>query len=238
MPMAGLGSRFTKIGIDTPKPIMNVLGKGMAKWAAESLPFAKLEDFIFIIRKEYVDKYNLDKELQKMFCQKCKIIIIDYTTEGAACTALLAKQFINNDEPLIIIDCDIHFINYEYYGLVLFPPEDLKGIIPVFKVDPSETKWSFCKFGKDHIITEVAEKKPISEYAILGAYYFRHGNDFVWAAENMIKNNERVNNEFYVAPVYNQLIRRGDKIFAAICYSNWHLGSPEHLDKFKKEYGL
>jgi len=236
MPIAGLGSRFTKVGIDTPKPIIEILKKPMAKWSADSIPFARPEDFIFIVRKEHVEKYALDKEIKKIFSQKCSVIIIDYVTEGAACTVLLAKRLIDNDEPLIVTDCDHYFVNKEYENLAKNPPKDLKGIIPVFKVPANETKWSFSKFGNNKIITEVAEKKPISEYANIGAYYFAHGKDFVWAAENMIRLNERVNNEFYVAPVYNQLIRRGDHIYSAICEKTWGLGTPEDVEKFKKEF--
>jgi dTDP-glucose pyrophosphorylase len=236
MPIAGLGSRFTKIGIDTPKPIIDILGKPMAKWAADSIPFAKPEDFIFIVRREHVEKYNLDKEIKKIFSEKCKVIVIDYVTEGAACTVLLAKEFIDNDNPLIVTDCDHFFISSSYFKYIYLPPKDLKGIIPVFHTQ--ETKWSFSKFGNDKIITQVAEKVPISEYGNIGAYYFAHGKDFVWAAENMINNNERVNNEFYVAPIYNQLIRRGDKIYAAICEYKHGLGTPEDVDAFKKENHL
>jgi len=235
MPMAGLGSRFTKVGINTPKPLINILGKPMAKWAAESIPFVSPEDFIFIIQKEHVEQFNLDQEIKKIFSDKCKVIIIDYVTEGAACTVLLAKEYINNNEPIIITDCDHFFVNNEYEQILKnAKTEDVKGIIPVFKAEG--TKWSFSKFEEDHIITLVAEKNPISNYANIGAYCFLEGKDFVWAAEKLIKENKRINNEFYIAPTYNELINRGDKIKATICLEVYGLGTPEDVAYFEANY--
>ncbi len=235
MPIAGLGSRFTKVGINTPKPLIEILGKPMAKWAADSIPFAKPEDFIFIVRKEHVDEYKIDEKMKKIF-PGCRVIMIDYVTEGAACTVLIAKEYINNDEPLIVTDCDHYFISKEYENWVINPPKDLKGVIPVFHTQ--DKKWSFTKFGEDRIVTQVAEKIPISEYGNIGAYYFRHGKDFVWAAETMIAKNERhgTAQEFYVAPVYNKLVERGDHIYAAICEKKWGLGTPEDVEFFKEDY--
>jgi len=233
MPIAGLGSRFTKVGIDTPKPLISILNNHMAKWSAKSIPFAKPEDFIFILRKEHVKSHNLDKEMRKLF-PECKIIEIDYVTQGAACTVLLAKEFINNDEQLIVTDCDHFFRNTHYNFLVTSKIDDLKGIIPVFKADGE--KWSFTKFDENNVVLQVAEKKRISDYANIGAYYFRYGKDFVWAAEKMIKENKRVNNEFYVAPVYNELLESGAKIMAAVCDEVWGLGTPEDVKIFEEKF--
>ena len=231
--MAGLGSRFTKIGINTPKPLIPIFGKPMAKWAGNSIPFANSEDFIFIVRKEHIQEYQLDQKMKDLF-PGCRVIEIDYVTQGAACTVLLAKEFINNEESLIITDCDHFFVNNKYSQLVQNPPEDLKGIIPVLKVEGD--KWSFTKFDENHVISEVAEKTRISEFGNLGAYYFRYGKDFVWAAEQMISRNLRFNNEFYVAPVYNMLLERGDKLMAAICDEAWCLGTPEDVEKFERNF--
>ncbi len=232
MPIAGLGSRFTKVGINVPKPIINILGKPMAKWSADSIPFAKPENFIFILRKEHVEQFGLDEKMKSLF-PGCKVIEIDYVTEGAACTVLLAKEFINNDEPLIVTDCDHFFVNQKYNSLVANPPEGMKGLIPVFEAEGE--KWSFAKFNEDNVVSQVAEKQRISPHANIGAYYFRHGKDFVWGAEQMISSNGRVNNEFYVAPVYQELLNRGDKIMAMVSEEVWGLGTPEDVEKFTEK---
>jgi len=177
MPIAGLGSRFTKVGINTPKPLIEILRKPMIKWSRESIPFAKDEDFIFIVRKEHVDKYQIDKKLKTIFSDKVKIIVIDYVTEGMACTVLLAKEFINNDEQLIITDADHYFKNESYYEQLQHPENfpDVQGAIPTFEA--SDPKWSFSKVNEDGYVVEIAEKVPISPYANVGEYYFRHGKD-------------------------------------------------------------
>ena len=232
MPIAGLGSRFTKVGIHTPKPLIKIFGKEMAKWAAESIPFVKPEEFIFILRQEHVDQYKLDQQMKTLF-PGCKTITINYVTEGAACTVLLAKEFINNDEPLIVTDCDHFFVNQKYNSIVQNPPEGLKGLIPVFEAEGE--KWSFTKMNEENVVSQVAEKQRISPHANIGAYYFRHGHDFVWAAENMIANNERVNGEFYVAPVYQQLLNRGDRIMAMVSDEVWGLGTPQDVELFTEK---
>ena len=234
MPIAGLGSRFTKEGITTPKPLIKILGKPMARWSADSIPFANPEDFIFIVRREHIEQYKVDEELKKMFSPDVKIVVIDYVTDGAACTALLAKEFIEEDEPLIVTDCDHYFENEEYIKLIQNIPEDVKGIIPVFEAEGD--KWSFSKFDENKVISQVAEKVKISDHANIGAYYFRHGRDFIKAAEDMIRKNIRVNNEFYVAPIYNQLIENGDKILAAVSEKVYGLGTPEDVKIFEKEH--
>jgi len=236
MPIAGLGSRFTKVGINTPKPLIEIMGKKMIQWSRESIPFAKNEDFIFIVRKEHVNEFHIDEELKKIFGPKIKIIIIDYVTQGMACTVLLAKEFINNDEQLIITDADHYFINKKYYDQLQHPEKypEVKGGIPTFEA--TDPKWSFSKVDDNGYIVEIAEKIPISPYANVGEYYFRHGKDYVAAAEEMIKKDLRVRNEFYVAPVYNLLIEKGYKFTAPVCDEMWGLGTPEDVAFFKENH--
>lgn len=231
MPIAGLGSRFTKVGIETPKPLISILGKHMAEWAADSLPFVSRDDFIFIVRQEHVDQYKIDEELKRIFSPKVTILVINYVTEGAACTVLLAKEHINNDEQLIVTDCDHYFLNEKYQEMI--EREDVDGLIPVFECD-GNPKWSFTKVDENWKAEEVAEKKAISKYANIGAYYFRKGKDFVAAAEEMIAKDARVNGEFYVAPVFQQLIENGKAIYAALSEEVWGLGTPEDVEKFEK----
>jgi NDP-sugar pyrophosphorylase family protein len=233
MPIAGLGSRFSKIGITTPKPLILVKNKRMIEWALKSIPFAKSEDYIFIIRKEQVEQFQLDKELKYLLGNNIKIIVIDEVTDGAARTVLKVKELINNDEPLIITDCDHFFINTEYTEKI--KDTNITGIIPVFKTN-RDPKWSFTKFNEDGKVSDVKEKVPISDYANIGAYFFRHGKDFVWAAEKMIEKNLKVNGEFYVAPVYRQLLERGDNIHATICDTVFGLGTPNDVYLFEEKY--
>ena len=104
------------------------------------------------------------------------------------------------------------------------------GGIVTFKA--THPKWSFAKIDKNGVVTEVAEKNPISDNATVGYYYWKRGSDFVKYAEEMIEKNIRVNNEFYVCPVYNQAIEDGKTIRIAEAKSMWGLGTPEDLEYF------
>ena len=203
IPMAGEGSRFALDGYTFPKPLIDVLGKPMIQQVVENLNFDA--EYIFLVRKEHIVKYSgLKETLNKVTGGRYKIIEVDSLTEGAACTALLAKEFINNDEDLLIANSD-QIIEYSKDNFVSIKTlTNVDGI--VFTFNALHPKWSFVKTNKHGFITEVAEKNPISDIATCGIYWYRFGKDFVKCAESMIKKNIRVNNEFYIAPVYNEFI--------------------------------
>ena len=119
-------------------------------------------------------------------------------------------------------------------GAIQAKPDDVTGIIPVFKA--TSPKWSYAKLGPNGYVSEVAEKVPISTHATVGLYYFTQGRDFVWAADQMIAKDIRRNNEFYVCPVYNELIQRGDKIQIVESEFMWGLGTPEDVEHFERYY--
>ena len=175
------------------------------------------------------DRAKIDEALRTIFGDAIKIIIVDKVTEGAACTALLAREFINNDDPLLITDCD-HYIDGKTLFKDIETHEKIDGIIPVFYAN--NPKWSFSKIDEQGYVTEVAEKIQISRNANIGAYYFKKGRDFVWAAEEMIEENDRTNGEFYIAPVYNYLIRRGKLIKLSRPRFVHGLGTPKDVEKF------
>jgi dTDP-glucose pyrophosphorylase len=166
-------------------------------------------NFIFVVQKSHREKYNLDSMLS-LICPGCKIVEVDGVTEGAACTVLLAKEFIDNDEPLVIANSD-QFI--EWNSLEFFykmNEQNLDAGIVSFRA--THPKWSYAKVDDNGFVTEVAEKNPISDIATVGVYYWKHGKDFVNFAERMISKDIRVNNEFYVCPVFNEALLDGLKI--------------------------
>jgi dTDP-glucose pyrophosphorylase len=174
--------------------------------------------FTFILRREY--------EYLKLPGRK---IVLDDSTEGAACTVLKAKEFIDNSDPLIILNSDqiLNFSWLNFYAIADHAGAD--GIIWVFNA--SGNRWSYAEIGEDGLITRVAEKDPISAWATCGAYYFWRGLDFVRCAEQMIAENVRVNGEFYVCPVYNWMIAEGRRILPF--ESGMHgLGTPEDLERY------
>ena len=233
IPMAGAGSRFANAGYTFPKPIIDVNGKPMIQVVVENLGLDA--NYIFVVQKEHREKYNLDTMLN-LIAPNCKIVEADGITEGAACTALLAKDYINDDNPLFFANSD-QFVEWDPLEFMYQMQErNADGGIVTFKA--THPKWSFAKVDDRGIVTEVAEKKPISDNATVGYYYWKHGSDFVKYAEDMIDKDIRVNNEFYVCPVFNQAIEDEKTIRIYEASGMWGLGTPEDLNHYLTNYKL
>jgi len=233
IPMAGEGSRFVKKGYTFPKPLIDVKGKPMIQKVVENLDF--VSEYIFLVRKEHIKKYSgLVDTLYRITNGSCRIVQVDSLTEGAACTALLAKKYIDNEEDLLIANSD-QFIEYQRQNFVSL--KDMTGVDAiVWTFNAVHPKWSFVKTNSRGYITEVAEKKPISDIATCGIYWYRKGSDFVKYAEQMIEKDIRVNNEFYIAPVYNELLKEDKTLIPFYVHKMWGLGTPEDLTYFKENY--
>ena len=227
IPMAGAGSRFQQAGYTFPKPLIDVNGKPMIQVVVDNLNIDAT--FVFVVQKEHREKYNLDT-LLNLIAPNCKIVEVDGLTEGAACTTLLAKEFINNDEPLIMANSDqfVEWDSNEFMYKMIEQKVD-GGILSFTATHP---KWSFAKIDEAGFVTEVAEKNPISDIATVGVYYWAKGSDYVKYAEQMIEKNVRVNNEFYVCPVFNEAIGDGKKIKTFNIEKMWGLGTPEDLKHY------
>ena len=229
IPMAGAGSRFEQAGYTFPKPLIDVKGKPMIQFVVENINVDA--EHIFIVQKSHYEEYNL-KETLDQISPGCKIVQVDGITEGAACTTLLAKELIDNDEPLLMANSDqyVEWDSNEFmYSMVA---DEVDGGILSFQ--STHPKWSYAKLNDDGFVSEVAEKKPISNVATVGIYYWKRGTDYVKYAEQMIKKNVRVNNEFYVCPVFNEAIQDGKKIKTFHIEKMWGLGTPEDLNESLK----
>jgi HAD superfamily hydrolase (TIGR01509 family) len=233
IPMAGAGSRFEQAGYTFPKPLIDVCGKPMIQTVVENLNIDA--NYIFIVQKKHRVKYNLDSVLN-LISPRCTIVETDGITEGAVCTVLLAKEHINNEYPLLLANSD-QFVEWNSNEFIYkMHEQNIDGGILTF--ESTHPKWSYAKVDERGCITKVAEKNPISNTATVGIYFWKHGADFVKYAEQMITKNIRVNNEFYVCPVYNEAIESGKTIIAFNINRMWGLGTPEDLTTFihkKKE---
>ena len=231
IPMAGAGSRFEQVGYTFPKPLIDVDGKPMIQVVTDNLNIdAK---YIFIVQKSHYKQYNLKHLLRLITNNNCEIVQVDGLTEGAACTTLLAKEFIDNDEPLVIANSD-QFVEWDsnefMYSMVA---DNVDGGMLTFQA--THPKWSFAKLGEDGFVCEVVEKKPISNIATVGVYYWTKGSDYVKYTEQMINKDIRTNNEFYVCPVFNEAIQDGKKIKIFEIEKMWGLGTPEDLKGYLDE---
>ena len=231
VPMAGAGSRFAQQGYTFPKPLIEVNGKPMIQLVVENLNIEA--HYIFIVQEEHYIKYNL-KYLLNLIAPGCDVVQVNGITEGAACSTLLAKDYINNDCPLVMANSDQYIEWNSNECMYAFTADEIDGGIVTFEA--SHPKWSYAKVGSDGFVSEVAEKKVISNEATVGVYYWKHGSDYVRYAEEMIEKNIRVNNEFYVCPVFNQAIEDNKKIKIKRVNRMWGIGTPEDLDTFLKNH--
>jgi len=231
IPMAGAGSRFQQAGYTFPKPLIDVEGKPMIQTVVDNLNIDAT--FIFVVQKEHRAKYNLDT-LLNLITPNCKIVEVDGITEGAACTTLLAKEFIDSDTPLVMANSDqfLEWDSNEFMYKMIEQKVD-GGIVSFTATHP---KWSFAKVDEYGYVTEVAEKNPISDIATVGVYYWGKGSDYVKYAEQMIEKNIRVNNEFYVCPVFNEAIEDNKKIKTFHIERMWGLGTPEDLKYYLENH--
>lgn len=235
LPMAGRGSRFANAGYKMPKPLIEINGKPMIDLVVHNISPKREHRFIFLVLKEHLSQYGLEEHLRTI-APGCEIITVDQVTEGAACTVLLAKKYIDNDMPLMIANCDQYVdIDINDY-LHVMEEEKTDGLVMTMKAhDP---KWSFIQYDSQHHIIGILEKQVVSDEATVGIYNFSRGKDYVRGAELMIKENLRVNNEFYVAPVYNLLLQEKYKIsifnIGAVLDGMYGLGTPEDLETFLK----
>lgn len=227
IPMAGAGSRFESAGYSFPKPLIDVNGKPMIQVVVENLNIDA--HYIYVVQKWHREKYNLDT-LLNLITPNCSIIEVDGLTEGAACTTLLAKDLIDNNQPLLMANSD-QFIEWDSNDFMykMIEQNNDCGIVTFNSTHP---KWSFVKTNDNGYVTEVAEKKPISNIATAGVYYWKHGSDYVKYAEQMISKDIRVNNEFYVCPVFNEAILDNKRIRTYNIDKMWGLGTPEDLNSF------
>jgi dTDP-glucose pyrophosphorylase len=233
IPMAGHGSRFSKAGYILPKPLIPVHDQSMIQLVINNLRPKCVHRFIFICQQKHLDEFDLREKLNK-FAPGCEVLAVDQVTDGAACTVLLARSFIDNENSLMIANCDQWIdINVNNY-LKAMDKNTLDGLIMTMKA--ASPKWSYIRFDDQGEPCELVEKQVVSDEATVGIYNYRSGANFVAAAESMIAKNLRVNNEFYVAPTYNEMIVKSLKIgyynIGTDAAGMYGLGTPDDLERF------
>lgn len=242
IPMAGRGKRFQDAGYKIPKYMIEVCGRTMLEWSLRGLPLDMARKLIFVCLTEHQKKYNISKFIKKIIAtnypflkKRYSIILLNKVTRGQVETVLAAKKYINNDNPLVIYNIDTYFESSRLrQRLISSGRQGIDGILGVFR--DKNPKWSFVKLGSNGFVLKTTEKEPISDMASTGLYIFTRGRDFIEAAEYMIKNNLTTKNEFYVAPLYNILIKWGRRFIVDFAEKFWCLGTPEDLDNFLKNY--
>ena len=230
--MSGAGSSFIAAGYTFPKPLIDINGEPMVQLVIENLTPKLDHKFILISKKEQYDKFSLHQIFSNATKGNFISIPLSGPTQGALCSVLNAVDYINSDEELIIANAD-QVIEADIDEFIEFARKSkMDGVIMTF--NSHHPRWSYARVDREGNVLEVAEKKVISDQATVGIYYFKKGSDFVKAAFSMIEKNIRFNNDFYVCPVFNEMILEGKSIINwEIKQSQMHgLGTPEDLNKY------
>lgn len=234
--MAGSSEAFREAGYLYPKPLVEMAGKPILQHLVESLaPLSTLGGRLIVaVRHDENAKFHI-AAVVKLLSPAAEVLEIRGETGGAACSALLAVDWIDNGEPLIIINGDQLIEADVAQAVCEFREHSLDGGIIVFKdVHP---RWSFVKCGPDGLVIEAAEKRPISNLATAGFYYFKSGKDFIRAAQSMILKGAAVNSLFYVCPAYNELILLNRRIGTHLIDKHQYisLASPHAVESFERQ---
>lgn len=209
VPMAGKSLFFSESEYPFPKPLIEIGRKTMVEHVISNLASSGPEtQFIFVLSGADCRKFHLDSTLNIITDHRCKIVKLDNETKGAACSALMAVNHIDNDTPLIVANSDQLF-DAPLAELLQGLGDADAGVITFESVHP---RWSYVRLGEQGLVVETAEKRPISRQAIAGLYYFRRGADFVAAAKRSIQKDANINGAFYIAPALNELILQGKRI--------------------------
>ncbi len=231
VPMAGRGSRFSQAGYEMPKPLIDIYGHPMIEYVTKNITPDCEHRFIYICQEEHLEKYGLAEKLEQI-APGCVVVTVGHITEGAACTVLLAEKYIDTNDSMMIANSD-QYVDTDI-NAYLAAQKDYDGLIMTMPAD--DPKWSFIKYDKNGFVTMVREKEVISNEATVGIYNYKRGSDFVAFAHQMIDKNIRVNNEFYVAPVYNEMIDAGKKVvYCNVGARMYGLGIPEDLRYFMNQ---
>ena len=234
IPLAGEGRRFKEAGFSEPKPFIDLNKSFMLELVLENLYYKNIE-FYLIMRREHLDSNNHKiKKLRDRF--PIRVFTVETLTDGSLKTIMQIEKLIDIPSPIIVANCD-QLVDFNLKDFILDAKErKLDGSILTFKDDERNPKWSFVLKNDKGNVVQVAEKQPISSEASVGIYYFARGKEFVSAANEMIKLNDKVNGEFYTCPVYNYLISQ-DKLIGSYIVNrdNFHgLGTPSDLETYLK----
>jgi NDP-sugar pyrophosphorylase family protein len=232
IPMAGLGSRFVNSGILDPKPLIEVNGKTLIQYSIESLNINA--NYIFITKDYKNESYNEKlSKLLKNLAPNCTEIRISKLTSGAVETCLASKDLIDTEHPLIITNCDQLTLWDSSDFLATVKHKSVDGSVVLFK--SHDIKNSFAEINND-LITKIVEKKNISDNALVGIHYWKHGKDFVISAEKLLHDFRKNGSpECYISETYNYLIGNGKKVIPYFLQKNGYvpLGTPEDVAKYK-----
>ena len=227
MPMGGGGTRFGNKGFNVPKPLIELKGKPFFWWAVQSIrKFMDIQDLSFVVLKEHVDNFGIDKRIKEYY-PDATIIVIPQVLNGAVLTCCEGVKHIDDELPILFNDCDHAFICNSFYDYCRKGSfDEVDGALLTFKSD--SPNFSYVKFGEDGRLESTVEKVVVSDQAICGAYYFGNKDIFLTAVDVYLE--KCAYSEFFVSGVYNEMALRGDNITTFVTDVHISFGTPDEYD--------
>lgn len=235
MPMAGEGSRFLKEGWNTPKPLIELNGKTLFQRAIGSVHINETQmKYSFIVRKEHIDKYGIDKRIKELL-PEANIFYVEKTTRGAVETCLIAREAIDKEDAIVVMDCDLEFKSKAYTNgikdILSKRTDEVNGGMLV-SFNSNLPKYSYAEIDNNNKVLRTAEKEVISNHALCGAYFFSKSESFLSAADKLLNEANFSKPEFYVSLLYNYLLNDGETVTLAEMEEYYSYGTPDELKRF------
>ena len=229
MPMGGLGSRFTQEGYTTPKPMIPVGGAPMFQKALASLDGLASAQTL-VVRQETEDQTGVCASIYAV-APKANVVILPEVTRGAAETCWAARQHLDPNDIVVVLDCDMAFAAPAYLNALRLMLDDVSPVEGLLLTFPSQSpRYSYARSENGQVV-EVAEKKVISNQAIAGAYVFREARTFLRLTEALLA--EPPDREYYISHLYGRLLAEGGPVAAIAADKIWSFGTPEELRAYE-----
>ena len=224
MPMAGRGSRFSKMGMDMPKPLIDLGGKPFFWWAVESVRRSvPLREMVFVVLQEHCDRYAIDERICA-FYREARIVRIPEVTSGAAETAAIGLKEVATNGPVALNDCDHAFHSDMLADMARrFNEGSADAAVMCFRSD--NPAYSYAAVDPDGLVTGTVEKKVVSPYAIAGCYLFAEPAVFLETFEHYRE--QCPYDELFVSGIYNLLAEQHRTLLKADMQQHWSFGTPE-----------
>ena len=235
MPMAGEGSRFLKEGWTTPKPLIKLKGTCLFQRAISSIKETNVPlKYSFIVRQEHIDNYRIDKQIKDIL-PDANIFSVLKTTRGAVETCLMAESAINDEDGIIVMDCDLEFkskhFNESINKILSLPITEADGGMLV-SFHSNNARYSYAAIDENGRVIRTAEKEVISNHALCGAYFFSVGKRFKEIAHQLLNEPVFSKPEYYVSLLYNYLLKAGETVRIAEMEEYYSYGTPEELKNY------
>jgi len=235
MPMAGEGSRFLKEGWTTPKPLIELHGTPLFMRAIGSVSVeGATMKYSFIVRQEHIERYHIDEQIRAII-PEANIFSVEKTTRGAVETCLIAESVIDENDAVIVMDCDLEFRSKTYIEgvrTILNQSADEANGGMLVSFESTEPRYSYAEVDEKMIVTRTAEKEVISNHALCGAYFFSSAKGFLKAAHRLMNEPVFTKPEYYVSLLYNYLLANGETVRLATMEEYYSYGTPEELSNY------